>query len=144
MAQSYIGGRRSTGVWTLKEAQRLKDLEKENGELKKMLADQMLKARALEIALGKKHLSPERQRGLAEKVQAALRCSGRKACRWLGFHRSTMRYRPRPVSDRQRLLEQAIVRMSEEHPTMGYKKITRFAPRQRVSHKRKAGAAGAA
>ncbi|PTY00726.1 IS3 family transposase [Spartobacteria bacterium LR76] len=63
---------------------------------------------------------------MAEKVQAALRCSGRKACRWLGFHRSTMRYRPRPVSDRQRLLEQAIVRMSGEHPTMGYKKITRL------------------
>ena len=42
-------------VWgmDLKEAQRLKDLEKENGELKKMLADQMLKARALEIALEK-------------------------------------------------------------------------------------------
>ncbi|PTY00278.1 hypothetical protein DB345_01665 [Spartobacteria bacterium LR76] len=37
-----------------------------------------------------------------------------------------MRYRPRPVSDRQRLLEQAIVRMSGEHPTMGYKKITRL------------------
>ena len=37
----------------IKEAQRLRDLEKENGELKKMLADQMLKARALEIVLEK-------------------------------------------------------------------------------------------
>jgi hypothetical protein len=38
----------------LSEAQRLRDLEKENTELKKLLADQLLKARALEIALEKK------------------------------------------------------------------------------------------
>ncbi|MEM7790151.1 MAG: transposase [Verrucomicrobiota bacterium] len=37
----------------VKEAQRLRDLEKENSELKKLLADQMLKAKALEIALEK-------------------------------------------------------------------------------------------
>ena len=37
----------------LKEAQRLRDLEKENTELKKMLAEEMLKAKALKIALEK-------------------------------------------------------------------------------------------
>ena len=37
----------------VKEARRLKELEKENTELKKLLADQLLKAKALEIALGK-------------------------------------------------------------------------------------------
>jgi putative transposase len=36
------------------EAQRLRELEKENSELKKLLADQLLKAKALEIALEKK------------------------------------------------------------------------------------------
>ena len=36
------------------EAQRLRDLEKENSELKKLLADQHLKTKALEIALEKK------------------------------------------------------------------------------------------
>jgi putative transposase len=41
------------GGMGIKEAQRLKDLEKENSELKKLLADQMLKAKALEIALEK-------------------------------------------------------------------------------------------
>ena len=35
------------------EAQRLRDLEKENSELKKLLADQLLKTKALEIALEK-------------------------------------------------------------------------------------------
>ncbi len=52
-AQSYYRWKAKYGGMDLKEAQRLKDLEKENGELKKMLADQMLKARALEIALEK-------------------------------------------------------------------------------------------
>ncbi len=37
----------------IKEAQRLRELEKENSELKKLMADQMLKSKALEIALGK-------------------------------------------------------------------------------------------
>lgn len=41
------------GGMGVKEAQRLRDLEKENSELKKLLADQMLKAKALEIALEK-------------------------------------------------------------------------------------------
>lgn len=41
------------GGMTVKEAQRLRDLEKENIELKKIVADQLLKTRALEIALEK-------------------------------------------------------------------------------------------
>ena len=69
----------------LKEAQRLRALEKENAELKGLLADQLLKTKALEISL-EKTLSPERQRGLAKRVQVALSCSGRAACRWLGIH----------------------------------------------------------
>ncbi|GHB93442.1 transposase [Cerasicoccus arenae] len=41
------------GGMSVKEAQRLRELEKENAELKKLLADQLLKARTLEIALEK-------------------------------------------------------------------------------------------
>ena len=51
--QSFYRWRAKYGGMELKEAQRLRDLEKENAELKKLLADQMLKARALEIALEK-------------------------------------------------------------------------------------------
>jgi len=38
---------------SLPEAQRLRELERENTELKKLLADQLLKNKALEIALEK-------------------------------------------------------------------------------------------
>ncbi len=52
-AATYHRWKAKYGGMGIKEAQRLRDLEKENGELKKMLADQMLKARALEIVLEK-------------------------------------------------------------------------------------------
>ena len=52
--QSFHRWKQKYGGMDLSEAQRLRDLEKENTELKKLLADQMLKAKALEIALEKK------------------------------------------------------------------------------------------
>lgn len=62
---------------------------------------------------------------MAEKVVRALGCSGRKVCRWLGFNRSTLRYEAKPVAEKKRLLEQAIVEISLKYPTEGYKKIGR-------------------
>ena len=50
-------------------------------------------------------------------------CSGRAICRWLRINRSTLHYRPKPLTDRKQRLEMEIVRMSKEHPTLGYKKI---------------------
>lgn len=52
-SQTFYRWRTKYSGMGLKEAQRLRDLEKENTELKKLLADQLLKARALEIALEK-------------------------------------------------------------------------------------------
>ena len=46
--------RKQFGQMDLNEAKRLKDLERENTELKKMLADAMLAKRVLEYALEKK------------------------------------------------------------------------------------------
>jgi len=52
-AQSYYRWRSKYAGMEIKEAQRLRDLEKENSELKKLLAEQMLKSKALEIAMEK-------------------------------------------------------------------------------------------
>lgn len=54
----------------------------------------------------------------------ALSCSGRQVSRWLGFHRSTLRYRPRSVPKRRELIEAEIISLSRKHPTLGYKKVT--------------------
>ena len=57
-AQTYYRWKKKYGGMGLKEARRLRELEKENTELKKLLADQLLKARALEIALEKNICAP--------------------------------------------------------------------------------------
>jgi putative transposase len=52
-------------------------------------------------------------------------CSGRAVCRWLNINRGTFNYQPKPVTEPKQKLEMEIVRVSQEHPTLGYKKITR-------------------
>jgi putative transposase len=51
--QTYYRWKSKYGGMDMKEAQRLRDLEKENDELKKLLADHMMQVKALKIALEK-------------------------------------------------------------------------------------------
>ena len=51
--QTFSRWKSKYGGMGLPEVQRLRDLERENTELKKLLADQLLKNQALEIALEK-------------------------------------------------------------------------------------------
>ena len=53
-AQTFYRWRRKYGRMEMADAKRFKELEKENGELKKMLADEMLKSRVLEESWKKK------------------------------------------------------------------------------------------
>jgi len=50
---TYHRYKRQYGGLDVKEAQRLRDLEKESDQLKKIVADQLLQIKALEIALEK-------------------------------------------------------------------------------------------
>jgi putative transposase len=52
-AQTFYRWKKKYGAMNLKEVHRLRNLEKENTELKKLLADQLLKTKALEIVLEK-------------------------------------------------------------------------------------------
>ena len=52
--QTFHRWKRQFGMMEIPEARRLKELEKENTELKKMLADSLLKNRVLEIVNAKK------------------------------------------------------------------------------------------
>lgn len=53
-ATSFYRWRRKYGGMELQDARRYRELEKENGELKKIVADQMLKIRVLEEVNSKK------------------------------------------------------------------------------------------
>ena len=52
--QSYYRWRKKYGSMEVADARRLKELERENGELKKMLAEALLKNRVLEEVNAKK------------------------------------------------------------------------------------------
>mgnify|MGYP003998812031 FL=1 len=75
----------------LAEARRLKELEKENLELKKILAEAMLEKRNTQRGPFKKVLRPTQKRQTIEHVVGQRWCSERRACRYLGLHRSTFR-----------------------------------------------------
>ena len=58
-----------------------------------------------------------------EYVLAQRLCSERRACRYLGMHRSTYRYAIKPPLSRQIQLHQRIVTLSWQHPRYGYRRI---------------------
>lgn len=51
--QTFYRWKSKYGGMELKEAQKLRELEKENTELKKLLADELIRNKALKIALEK-------------------------------------------------------------------------------------------
>ena len=83
--------KRKYGDMDIADAKRLKELIKENAELKTMLAEAMVKNRVLE-EVNKKIVSPtQKKRAVGHVVDQRL-CSERRACLFLGLHRSTYRY----------------------------------------------------
>jgi putative transposase len=52
---SFYTWRARFGGMTVSDAKRLRDLEAENAQLKKLLAESLLDAQALKVALGRKH-----------------------------------------------------------------------------------------
>ena len=50
-------------------------------------------------------------------------CSVRRACRYLDVHRSTYRYRAKPLAPKQIQLHQRIVALSWQHPRYVYRRI---------------------
>ena len=98
---SFHRWKRQYSQMDLNEARKLKELERENGELKKMLAEALLKTRVLE-AVAEKMVGPVHRRQAAHAVVARGLCSRQAACRILLLSRSTFWYQPPPpISVRQ-------------------------------------------
>ena len=64
----------------------------------------------------------QQKRAVALVVDQQL-CSERRACRYLGLHRSTYRYRAQPLLPKQVQLHQRIVALSWQYPRYGYRRI---------------------
>jgi len=74
--------KREFGMMDANEAKRLKELERENTELKKMLAESLLENRVLRF-VNEKIISPGYKKQMVQVVIAERLCCGRKACRFL-------------------------------------------------------------
>lgn len=105
------------------QAKRLKELEKENARLKRMLADEILGKELLK-GLWKKVVSHGLKRQIAESFVKQGKCSERIACRHFGLHRSTFQYEAKQPDAWLARLKTVVRRLSRENPEFGYPKIT--------------------
>ncbi len=113
--------RKKYAAMSSSEAKRLKELEKENARLKKLVAEQVLDIDILGGESGKL-LSPARRRKAVEHVQKKLNVSERRACRAIGQPRSTQRYVGRQA-ERDRGLADRIIVLSRGNPRYGYRRV---------------------
>ena len=101
--QTYYRWRKKYGGMKISQAKRMKELECENGRLKKAVAELTLDKLIFEGSLGGKLLSPTRLRQGIEYLQEKLGVSERRACRVIGQPRSTQRYTPIVKDDEEAL-----------------------------------------
>jgi putative transposase len=71
-------------------------------------------------------VSPQHKQGAVEGVVKTGLCSQRRACRYLGLHRSSSRYERKAPTDWLLRLHQEVEALSRKHPRLGYRKLTRL------------------
>lgn len=103
------------GHMDLGEVKRLKELERESGALKNMLAEALLRNGVLE-AVSKKLVSPALRRRTALKAVDEGLCSRHAACRSLRLSRSTLRYRLREGTRLKERPGKRMEELSRRHP----------------------------
>ena len=114
--QTYHRWRNQYGGMKADDAKRLRELERENARLKRIVADKELEIDALRPG---KLVSPSRRREAVCMLQDRLELSERRACRVTGQHRSTQRR----VAARGRgddALRTELHAFSRGHPRWGY------------------------
>ncbi|MFI2473895.1 IS3 family transposase [Nocardia xishanensis] len=121
---TYYRWRNQFGGLKADDAKRLKDLERENLTLKRLLAEAELEKAALkEIAKGKL-LDPERRRAAVAHLMRVLAVSERFACRVTGQHRSTQRRPPaaQTEADPDAALRDWLRSWARSHPRQGFRR----------------------
>ena len=82
-------------------------------------------------------VSPAQKKQAVANVVEQRLCSERRACRYLGVHRSTYRYPVKPTPPQQVQLHQRIVALSWQYPRYGYRRIRALLEREGWSVNRK-------
>ena len=122
--QTYYRWRNQYGGLKADDAKRLKELEKQNATLKRLLAEAELEKAALKEVGGGKLLGPGRRRAALAHLIRALRVSEQMACRLAGLSRSAYR-RPlhrETAADPDRVLRDWLRAYAKKHPRWGYRR----------------------
>ena len=121
--QTYYRWRKEYGGLKLNQAKRLKELEKENARLKRVVGGAVAgEAGAAGCGPGKL-LSPKRRCCAVERAEHEYGMSERHACRLLGQWRGTQRYGPMHRLDEDELTR-AIIALAANYGRYGYRRIT--------------------
>jgi len=82
-------------------------------------------------------VSASAKRQAVERVVQKGICSVRRACRYMGLHRSSCQYRPQEAREKARRLVESILQVSRKYPRYGYRRIRALLVREgwKVSRK---------
>ncbi|QBJ20866.1 IS3 family transposase (plasmid) [Kocuria marina subsp. indica] len=122
--QTYYRWRNQYGGLKADDAKRLKELEKQNATLKRLLAEAELEKAALKELAGGKLLGPGRRRAAVSHLIRTLQVSERMACRLAGLSRSAYR-RPlqgETTADPDLALRDWLRAYAKKHPRWGYRR----------------------
>ncbi|MGU3437215.1 IS3-like element ISAar43 family transposase [Actinomycetes bacterium M1A6_2h] len=122
--QTYYRWRNQYGGLKADDAKRLKELEKQNATLKRLLAEAELEKAALKELAGGKLLGTGRRRAAVDHLKRKLRVSERMACRLAGLSRSAYR-RPlqgETTADPDLALRDWLRAYAKKHPRWGYRR----------------------
>ncbi|MEL6340443.1 MAG: IS3 family transposase, partial [Myxococcota bacterium] len=135
--QTYYRWRKEYGGLKTDQAKKLKELERENARLKRLLADAELDKAILKEAAFGKLLIPSKRRRAVDHTREVLGVSERRACRVLGQNRAVQRYTP-IVRDDEKPLTRRIIELAAVYGRYGTPRIEALLRREGwiVNHKR--------
>jgi putative transposase len=119
--QTYYGRKKKLGGLSGDEVQRLRQMEQENGRLKRALADAMLDNQILRELNAKKLVGlPQKREAVARVKETWPKLSERRACELVGAPRTSLRYRPKGAGEAMRGQVRAV---ALEHPRYGHRRV---------------------
>ncbi|MEM9301881.1 MAG: IS3 family transposase [Pseudomonadota bacterium] len=122
---SYYNWKSKFGGMSASELKRTRELEAENAKLKRMYADLALENTALKDLIEKKPLRPPERRAAVRYLNEVHQLSIRKSCAAIGLSRSAWY---RPLVDwlgRDLEVAEALGKLAEEKPGLGFWKLYR-------------------
>ena len=120
-SRRFTGGATSTAGWRRTTSKRLKELERENGRLRRIVADQGAGRPGAQGDRAGKLVGPVRRRRAVAMLRDRLGVSERWACPVVGQHRSTQRHGRRRAEGEQ-VLRAELRKFSAQRPRWGYRR----------------------